>query len=86
MEIAINKIVNGISIPKLQDNAQYKNRIEIKSETSNRLYVVAQNKKTNAWSCSCPGWIIHRKCKHLKNLANVLSVISIEDNNKKELE
>ena len=62
------------------------NRIEIKSETSNRLYVVAQNKKTNNWGCSCPGWIIHRKCKHLFALKNIINLIEIEFNNTKEIQ
>ncbi len=58
---------------KLPDNAQYKNRFEIPSASSNRLYVIAQNKKTNQWSCSCPGWIRHRKCKHLTSLQPLLA-------------
>ena len=69
-----------LSIPNgtaLEDNAQYTNRFEIASESSNRLYVVAQNKTTGEWSCSCPGWIIkkagkERTCKHLKALMPLL--------------
>jgi hypothetical protein len=49
----------------LPDNEQWTNRVEIKSETSSRLYTVAQNKKTGQWGCSCPGWKRHRHCKHL---------------------
>jgi len=59
----------------LPENSQYKNRFEIKSESSNRLYVVAQHKKTGIWSCSCPGWIIHRHCKHLRALGDTFKVI-----------
>lgn len=59
----------------LPDNAQYTNRFEIKSESSNRLYIVAQNKKTNVWSCSCPSWIIRRKCKHLTSLTPLLAEV-----------
>ena len=54
---------------KLPDNTQYTNRFEIKSASSNRLYLVAQNKAKRVWSCSCPGWIFHRHCKHLAALA-----------------
>lgn len=62
------QISGGRALP---DNAQYTNRFEIASETSNRLYVVAQNKNTGEWSCSCPAWIIkkagkERTCKHLR--------------------
>jgi hypothetical protein len=44
------------------------NRIEIKSETSNRVYVVAQHAEKRYWGCSCPGWRRHRRCKHLERL------------------
>lgn len=61
----------------LEDNSQYTNRFEIASESSNRLYVVAQSKATGEWSCSCPGWIIkragkERTCKHLRALMPIL--------------
>ena len=49
----------------LPDNDQWENRFEIHSETSDRVYVVAQHKKKRHWACSCPGWKRHRKCKHL---------------------
>jgi hypothetical protein len=57
---------------RLEDNAQWTNRFEIKSASSDRLYVVAQNKTTGEWGCSCPGWRVMRngvrKCKHLTSL------------------
>jgi uncharacterized Zn finger protein len=56
----------------LPDNAQWKNRFEIKSETSNRIYVVAQRKSDNSFGCSCPGWKRHRNCKHLKTIAPLI--------------
>ena len=52
----------------LPDNAQYINRFEIRSETSDRIYIVAQHKTGRWWSCSCPGWIRNRHCKHLRAL------------------
>lgn len=52
----------------LPDNDQWQNRFTIKSETSNRLYVVAQHKTKRHWSCSCPAWITRRYCKHLREL------------------
>lgn len=52
----------------LPDNAQWQNRFEIHSETSNRVYTIAQNKAKKHWGCSCPGWIYKRKCKHLEAL------------------
>lgn len=52
----------------LPDNAQWTNRFEIRSESSNRLYTVAQHKSKRHWGCSCMGWIRHRRCKHLTSI------------------
>lgn len=52
----------------LPDNDQWKNRFEIQSESSNRLYVIAQHKKNLHWGCSCMAWKRYRKCKHLSSL------------------
>ena len=61
-----------VAIPKnavkLPDNARYTHRFEIKSQSSNRVYVVSMEKSTGKWCCSCPGWIIHQNCKHLKSM------------------
>ena len=53
---------------KLPDNAQWTNRFQIKSEKSNKLYTIAQNKSGRWWGCSCPGWIFHKHCKHQQTL------------------
>lgn len=53
---------------RLPDNAEWTNRFEIKSESSDRLYVVSQNKQKRHWACSCPAWRTRRACKHLKVL------------------
>lgn len=53
---------------QLPDNSQWTNRFEIHSESSNRVYTIAQNKNKRHWGCSCPGWKIHRNCKHLRAL------------------
>ncbi len=50
---------------KLPDNNLWTNRFEIHSQTSNRVYIVAQNKQSGGFACSCPGWRTNRKCKHL---------------------
>ena len=65
---AKSKAVAVITVRKndiLPDNDQWKNRFEIKSESSNRIYVIAQNKSKKHWGCSCPSWRIRRTCKHL---------------------
>lgn len=53
---------------KLADNAQWTNRFEITSESSDRVYVVSQNKDRRHWGCSCPAWRTRRACKHLDAL------------------
>ena len=52
----------------LPDNDQWENRFEIKSESSNRIYIVAQHKRLRYWGCSCPAWRTRRTCKHLKSI------------------
>lgn len=49
----------------IPDNDQWQNRFEVHSESSDRVYIIAQNKKLKHWGCSCPAWRVHRKCKHL---------------------
>lgn len=52
----------------LPEGRDWTNRFYVKSESSERLYTIAQNKRHRYWGCDCPGWIGHRKCKHLKAL------------------
>lgn len=51
---------------------QWGTRIEIKSESSSRVYVVAekldQGRPTGTYGCSCPGWKSRRNCKHLAGM------------------
>lgn len=67
-----NQYALVIRAPKtalLDDNAQWTNRIEIKSASSNRTYVISQHKTRRFWGCSCKGWTQGgRKCKHLDAL------------------
>ena len=58
-------IKNKVALP---DKGQWQNRFEIESESSNRVYVIAQHKTERHWGCSCPGWRIRRHCKHLNAL------------------
>lgn len=63
----LSKIQEALKNP-LPDNQIWTNRLEIKSESSNRLYIIAQNKTKRHWACSCPGYRTRRKCKHLAAL------------------
>lgn len=58
--------------PRLPDNALWENRFEVKSASSNRVYIVAMNKESGKWGCSCPGYKIHRTCKHLTDGCGIL--------------
>jgi hypothetical protein len=49
----------------LPDTDQWQFRFNVRSETSNRLYTIAQNIKKRHWGCSCPAWKRYRHCKHL---------------------
>lgn len=56
------RINSDVTLP---DTDQWQLRFEVKSESSDRLYVIAQNKKKRFWGCSCPAWRTRRYCKHL---------------------
>lgn len=73
----IAKIADQLGLEILPENKTHKNRMEIRSETSNRIYVIAQAKTSGEWQCSCPGWILKRAgkdrgCKHLKAILPAL--------------
>lgn len=50
---------------RLPDHKGWINRFEVRSATSNRVYVVAQHETKRHWGCSCPAWRTRRYCKHL---------------------
>lgn len=52
----------AVSLP---DNDQWCGRFQIRSSSSNRLYIIAKNKKTGRYGCSCPAYRTRRYCKHL---------------------
>jgi hypothetical protein len=52
----------------LPDNKLWKNRFEIHSASSDRVYIVSQNIDKGHMGCSCPGWRRYRTCKHLSAL------------------
>lgn len=60
----------------LPDTAQWINRFEIESQTSNRVYTVAQRANLSEWGCSCMGWKRYRQCKHLKSVMPLISQAS----------
>jgi len=70
MSKSLAKVAQENGAMVLPENKTHTNRMEIKSASSNRMYVVAQSKSSGEWQCSCPGWILKkpgkpRGCKHL---------------------
>jgi len=76
--ISIRKPAGAVGLP---DNDQWECRFEIRSESSNRVYIVSRNKKSKKWGCSCPGYLTKRKCKHLVDGCG-LDLSEIHGNNK----
>ena len=54
----------------LADNNAWTHRHEYFSP-SGKVYILAVEKNTGQWSCSCPSWIFRHKCKHLDALRPV---------------
>lgn len=66
--IAIRMPAGSVALP---DNDQWTSRFQIRSESSNRIYVVAKNKKSGKFGCSCPAYCSRRYCKHLLDGCNL---------------
>ena len=65
-------VVNMIN-EALPDNATHTCRFEIRSETSDRLYIVSKSKRTGKLECSCPDWVFRKRaCKHIREMREFL--------------
>lgn len=62
------KSTNSLGFPKLPDTRDWTNRFTVESSSSDEKYLIAQHKTKRHWACSCAGWRIHRRCKHLQKL------------------
>jgi hypothetical protein len=72
-EVAIfEAAAKSLGATVLPDNAQWSMRLNIRSESSSRIYTVARKKSDNTWGCSCPGWRTRRTCKHLTAMVPAL--------------
>jgi len=68
-----DKLVLRVNIPhdrRLPDTKTHINRFQIKSSSSDSLYIVAQSRSGLWWSCGCRGFIGHggKQCTHLRSL------------------
>ena len=61
-DLVIQPPRGAISLP---DNDQWCERFEIRSSSSGRKYIIAKNKKSGKYGCSCPGYKRWRYCQHL---------------------
>lgn len=74
----MSKLIKIPGTVALSDNNTHENRMEVKSESSNRIYIVSRSKANGEWQCSCPGWCVkkpgkERSCKHLKAMLPALT-------------
>lgn len=60
-----NSLVPSNAIEVLPDSDRYKCRFKVRSESSNRLYLMSYDTAGSYWTCSCRGNIRHGQCKHL---------------------
>jgi len=71
--LTIATVARQLGATLLEDTARHEYRMNIRSESSSRLYVVARQKSDKQWQCSCMGWIRHRNCKHLTAMVPLLT-------------
>lgn len=79
---SIERVAQELGTELLPDNSTHKFRMEIHSESSSRVYIVAQNNRNGVdhgrWECSCMGWKRWRKCKHLTNMLPTLKLLDAD--------
>ncbi len=57
---------------------RFTHRLQVRSSSSDNLYVVSWNKVSQEWGCSCMGWIRNHgrfpgyQCQHLKPMVPAL--------------
>ena len=61
-------IASRIGSSLMPDNDRWVNRFTVKSTSSSRVYVVAQQRSDGVWGCSCWGWKRYRHCRHLTDI------------------
>ena len=80
-EKSITAQLKEMGVVQLEDTDTHKHRMDIRSETTDKLYRVSQRMLKDGsvqWECSCPGWIFKRNCKHLEAMAPVLDALASE--------
>lgn len=59
--------IQKVAVERLPDSDRYKYRFKVKSESSDRLYLISYDNADGSkyWTCSCRGNIRFGQCKHL---------------------
>lgn len=81
--VKIKKLLKKLGAEFLQDTDKYRFRLEIPSESSDRIYRVSQNIEKGYYACGCPAWIFQKAapedrtpCKHLIAMLPVLKQLN----------
>jgi hypothetical protein len=75
---------------RIEDNEKCKNRYQIRSETSDVIYIIGQEKTTGEWVCTCKQFSMYnrdrksgyRPCKHLQIMQALLPELERKGNMK----
>jgi len=77
--VKANELLKDLGAELLPDSKTHKLRVEIKSSSSNKKYIVSRrDTEVKQWECECLGWRMHtprKPCKHLKAMIPVLEQI-----------
>jgi len=86
---------------RIEDNEKCKNRYQIRSETSDVIYIIGQEKATGEWVCTCKQFSLfnrdrksgYRPCKHLQIMQALLPELErkgiikvLSDSDEKEID
>lgn len=63
-------IIKSQAVQTFPNTERYKARFVVRSESSNKNYMISYDSAPNAgyWTCSCRGNISHGQCKHLTSI------------------
>ncbi len=70
--LALKKACKDVGVVFLEDTNTHQHRMEINSETSDKIYIVSQTKKAGIWQCACWGFRRWQHCKHLSTIVPLI--------------